>query len=102
MNNVVIFSEDEKIERAFLGASIEFFRNDNNQIVVKVNNIYFPTNIEKLYIDMKINNNGLSLGPFCLKRVSTSNNERLYELYDFYRLEDGIVCTDDLVPQKGY
>lgn len=100
MSNVLIFTEDDKIERAFIDASMEFFKNDNGQIVVKINNIYFPTNMDQLYLDMKAYNDKISCGPFCLKR--TPNVERLYELYDSYFLENNIVCTDDFVPQNDY
>ena len=82
---VVVFSDSEskngrpKVEKAFVNPSLEFFMEDD-KFIIKINKTYFY----KDWIS------------FSLKRITTTDNSRLYEVYYFTK-DDCVISANEFI-----
>ena len=98
---VIVFSDIKlkngrlKVEKVFVNPSLEFFK-ENNKFILKINKIYYPLQfslqedkqgIFDFYADWML---------FSLKRVTTTDNSRLYETYRL-TMDNGIISPNEFI-----
>jgi hypothetical protein len=93
---VIVFSDIElengrlKVEKAFVNPSLEFFIKDD-KFIIKINRTYYPLQVSShifdFYKDWK---------SFSLKRITTTDNSRLYEV-GYFTMDNAVISANEFI-----
>lgn len=98
---VVVFSDNEsengrpKVEKAFVNPSLEFFMEDD-KFILKINKTYYPLQVSSKEGEQTIFDFYKDWNSFSLKRITTTDNSRLYEVYYFTK-DDCVISANEFI-----
>lgn len=98
---VVVFSNNEsengrlKVEKVFVSPSLEFFMEDD-KFIIKINKTYYPLQVSSKKGEQTIFDFYKDWNSFSLKRITTTDNSRLYEVYYFTK-DDCVISANEFI-----
>lgn len=93
---VVVFSDTKledgrfKVEKAFVNPSLEFFM-ENDKFIIKINRTYYPLQASLAIFDFY-----KDWSSFSLKRITTTDNSRLYEVHKF-TMDNCVIAANEFI-----
>ena len=98
---VVVFSDTEledgrfKVEKAFVNPSLEFFMEDD-KFIIRINKTYYPLQVSFKENEETIFDFYKDWNSFSLKRITTTDNSRLYEVHKF-TMDNCIIAANEFI-----